>query len=267
VPSQDLGDLGPKEGAPAIYNWKWYHSTPRLALWVLLVLAIVLVKANRNARALLILVPLLVVNLLWLGLRKVVGFPSSSIAAFDQLIVSLTLSITVLWLLAHKLDKGNRFVTFLLAFGVMAALGLLAAVSYSGLEFTKETVMLAILFAVLAVAMLVPFALAGWSCRRRYTGVVFMLWLLVWTVAAGVATVLAYVAIVVIVATISGFSPHFSISMLAPVLVTGVVVGLCLYVIDVPYMLLVLCTPFFRERFYACLWRNNKNIGKSPKNM
>jgi MFS family permease len=239
VPSQDLGDLGPKEGAPAIYHWRWYHSAPRVALWVLLILAIVLVKANRNARALLILVPLFVVNLLWLGLRKVVGFPSTSIVVFDQLIVSLTLSITLLWLLAHKLDKVNRFITFLLAVGVMAALGLLAAVSYGGLELTEETVLLAILFAVFAVAMLVAFALAGWSCRKRYSPVGFMLWLLVWTVAAGVVAMFSYVAIAVVVSTMSGSSSGPTISMLLEVLLVGAVFGLCLYVIDLPYMLLV----------------------------
>lgn len=272
VASADIGSLGTKEGAAVVYNWKWYHSAPRLALWVLLILAIVLVKANRNAHALLILVPLFVVNLLWLCLRKVVGFPSSSIAVFDQLIVSLTLSITVVWLVAHKIGRGNRFATFIRAFAVMALLGLVGAVSYAGLEFTKETVLIAILLAVVAVALLVPFALAGWSCRRRYSAVGFMLWLLVWTVAAGIVAMLAYVGIVVIVSTMSGFSPSgFSpasaILMLLQVVVVGVVLGFCLYVIDVPYMLLVLCTPFFRERFYACLRLRNKNIEKGPENM
>jgi hypothetical protein len=243
---------------PAIYDWNWYHTAPRLALWVLPILAIVLVKANRNARALLILVPLLIVNLLWLALRKVVGFPSTSIDVFDQLIASLTLSIAVLWLLAHKLDKGNRFVTFLLAVGMMAALGLLAAVSYSGVELAGETLWVAVFFAVFAVVVLVAFALAGWSCRRRYSAVRFMLWLLVWTVAAGIVAMLSYVGIVVAVSTLSGFSPSglspvSAILMLLQIGVMGAVFGLCLYVIDLPYMLLVLCTPFFRERFYACL--------------
>ena len=224
---------------------------------MLLVLAIVLVKANRNAHALLILVPLLVVNFLWWGLRKVAGSPSPSIAVFDQLIVSLTLSITLLWLLAHKIGRGNRFVTFILAFAVMALLTSLGAVSYGGFTLTEETVLLAILSAVFGVAMLVAFALAGWSCRKRYTRVVFMLWLLFWTVAAGVVAMFSYVAIVGVVSTMSGFSQGLTISVLLEVLLVGAVFGLCLYVIDVPYMLLVLCTPFFGERFYACLRRKS----------
>ena len=33
----------------------------------------------------------------------------------------------------------------------------------------------------------------------------------------------------------------------------GLVTGLLLYAINLPFMILAFCSPFFRERFYACL--------------
>ncbi|MEK7996264.1 MAG: hypothetical protein AAB403_20885, partial [Planctomycetota bacterium] len=35
--------------------------------------------------------------------------------------------------------------------------------------------------------------------------------------------------------------------------VFGLVLAACVYVINLPYMILALGSPFFRERFYACL--------------
>jgi uncharacterized membrane protein len=170
VPSQDLGNLGPRDDAAVIYNWKWYYSIPSLALWAVLVLAIVLVKANRNPPALLILVPLLIVNLLWSIFKKAVGFPSAQVEMFNMLFYSLTVGIAILWLLAHKLGNHSRFVTFLLSFAIMAVVGLTGAISYSRLEFSQQTVGALKLLAILVFAMLLAFVLTGWWCRKHYSG-------------------------------------------------------------------------------------------------
>ena len=109
-------------------------------LWAVLVLAIVLVKANRNPQALLVLVPLLIINLLWSIFKKAMSFPSAQVEMFNMLFYSLTVGIAILWLLAHKLGNRSRFVTFLLAFTIMAVVGLAGAISYGGLEFSQQTV-------------------------------------------------------------------------------------------------------------------------------
>lgn len=76
--SGDIGELGINEGTAAVCNWKWYHSVPSLALWVVLAIAIVLVRDNRDPRILLIFIPILVVNLLWSWFQGVLGAPPSS---------------------------------------------------------------------------------------------------------------------------------------------------------------------------------------------
>ena len=249
VPSADIGDLGPKQGTAVVYNWKWYYSTPTLALWLVLVLAIVLVKANRNPHALLILVPLLIVNLLWLVFKKTLGFSSADAEMFGMVFNSLVVSITVLWLFAHKFGNRNRFVTFLLAFALMAVLILVGAISYYGLEFSQQAGGAVILLAILALAMLLGFVLAGWQCRNRYSGLRFVLYLAFWTVVTCLVIALVTYSTVFIIQQVP--VPISTVLLVIPLV--GLVLGACLYVIVFPYMILALRSAFFRERFYACL--------------
>jgi MFS family permease len=249
IVSADIGELGPKDSDATVYEWKWYYSAPALAIWAVLVAAIVLVKANRNPNALLILVPLLIVNWLWLILKKMLGFRSADAEMFNMLFYSLTVGVAVLWLLAHKLGNRSRFVTFLLALTIMAVVGFTGVISYSGLEFSRQTVGALMLLAILVFAMLLGFVLTGWCCRKRYRPVSFMLWLAVWTVAANLVDMLVVSSIVFIVQRVS-----VSISeVLIVVLVSGSVLGALLYMVVFPYMILALRSSFYRQRFYACL--------------
>jgi MFS family permease len=258
VPCQDLGDLGPKEGSAVVYNWKWYHSAPRLALWVPLILAIVLLKANRNPRVLLLLLPLLIVHLLWLGFTKLLPLPSSPRCVFDQVFTCFAAGLTMLWLLAYQVGNRNHFVTFLSALVIMLMISLLGAVSYST-GWSEEATAILVLLSMLAMALLLGFALAGWRCRKQCSPVHFMLWLAVCTLAVGAGGTLVFA---LIMGLIIGDLPP-----LLAVLIVGLVCGLCVYAIELPYMILAFYSSFFRERFYACLRLKNKNIEKGPENM
>ncbi len=249
IASQDIGELGPKEGTAVLYNWKWYYSIPALALWVVLLGAIVLVKANRNPRALLIVLPLLVANLLWLGFVRLLNFPSVARVQYDPLFVSYTVGIAVLWLLAHKLGNRNRFVTFLLALIIMIVVGFVGLTSYSMGEFSNETTLFLAFLAVLALAVLVGFVLAARLCQKHFNALRFMLWLALWTVINSVAAMLTFMVIMFLVQS----RPNNMIPILLQILIFGLVAGLLLYVINLPFMILALSSSFFRERFYACL--------------
>jgi hypothetical protein len=218
-------------------------------LWAVLLLSIILDKANRNPHALLVLVPLLIVNLLWSIFKKAMGFPSAQAEMFNMLFYSLTVGIAILWLLAHKLGNRSRFVTFLLAFTIMAFVSLTGAISYGGLELSQQTVEVLLLLAILVFAMLLGFVLTGWWCRKRYRPVSFMLWLAVWTVAANLVSMLVFYSIVFVARRVS--VPISTVLILA--LIAGSVLGAFLYVVVFPYMILALRSSFYRQRFYACL--------------
>jgi hypothetical protein len=215
----------------------------------MLIAAAVAVKANRNPNALLILVPLLIVNLLWSIFKKAMSFPSAQVEMFNMLFYSLTVGIAILWLLAHKLGNRNRFVTFLLALAIMAVVGLAGAISYGGLEFSQQTVGALMLLAILVFAILLGFVLTGWWCRKRYRPASFILWLAVWTVAANLAIILVVSSIVFIVQRVS-----VSIStVLFIVPLQGLILGAFLYAVVLPFMILALRSSFYRRRFLACL--------------
>jgi hypothetical protein len=245
--------LGEKESEPAVYNWKWRYSAPSLAIWAVLVVAIVLVKPNRNAQALLVLVPLLVVNVAWSFLRRVIGFPSSSVAALDGIIISLTVGLAVLWLLSHWLGNRNRFLVALLALVIIGLVGIAGAVSYPSQESSLQTVASLLVAGLSALILVLGFVLAGWWCRKRYSSWRFALWLGVWTTVAGVGVFLVLLAGMLMVWCISGVSPDDLHTVVGIVLLTGLIFGGCTYVVVLPFMILAIWSRFFRQRFYACL--------------
>jgi len=227
-----------------IYEWKWYYGVPALAPWAVLILAILLVRANRQPRVLLLLIPLLIVHLLWLLFMKLMQVPSSARFIFDQIFTCFVVGFTLLWLLTYQLGNRNRFVSFLLALLIMLVIGLLGTVSYT-MAFSDETMQMLVFLSMLAVALLLGFALAGWRCREHYSPVRFMLWLAAYTVGVGAGVMLIFAFVM---ALLMGDIPP-----LLQVLIVGLVCGLCVYALELPYMILAFCSSFFRERFYACL--------------
>ncbi len=177
------------------------------------------------------------------------GFRSADTEMFSMVFNSLVVGITILWLFAHKLGNRNRFVTFLLAFAVMAVFILVGAISYCGLEFSQQTGVAVILLAMLALTMLLGFVLASWQCRNRYSGLRFVLYLALWTVAVCLASTLVLYSVTFIIQQV----PVPISTVLLVALIAGLGFGAFLYVIVFPFMILALWSSFFRERFYACL--------------
>ena len=250
VSSSDIGDLGLSQGLVVVYKWRWYHSIPSLTLWLVLAAALILIKANRTPRVLLILVPLLIVNVLWFLLTQIMDFNSSAgVEMFNMMFNSLVAGVTFLWLFAPKLGRFNPWIAFFLAFALIAVLFLVGIVSYLGLDFSQDAVVALAMLAVLTLAMLLGFVLAGRCCRKRYGPVRFMLWLAVWMVVVCLASMLVFYAIVFIIQQ----APIPISTILFVAAIVGLVLGVCLYVINLPYMILALWNSFFRERFHACL--------------
>ncbi len=243
----DLGDLGSKESDPVTYTWNFIDNLSGLVVWVALVGAFVLFRANRSGKALLILVPLFVVNILWIVIKKVTGMPSSEAGMFDVLFHSFAIGMATVWLVSHKFAGLNRFVIFLLAVSAMTATYALSILSYSGFEFTEETMTLAVFFFIVMAAALLAFVLAGWRCRKNYSALRFMLWLSLWCLVLCLIPMVVYalIAYIIIAATMSQ-------SLIIQILRVGLITGGILYLLLLPYMILVLNSDLFRQRFYGC---------------
>ena len=240
--------MGTKEGATVTYNWRWYYNIPSVILWVILLGAIILTKANRNPRALLIILPLLIVNILWLGFVRLLNVPPSVKMQFDSLFNSFVTGIALLWLLAHKLGNRNRFITFLLALIIMIVISIIGQATYG--EFSEQTIIFLSFIISLSLAVLISFVLTGWRCRAKYNGLRFLLWLALWSIIASLASMMIFMVLAYIVQR-----PGIDIlrAIFFQALITGLVTGLFSYAINLPFMILAFCSPFYRERFFACL--------------
>lgn len=258
VPSADIGELGPKEGTAVVYNWRWYYSAPGLLLWLVLILVLVLPKSNHDRRVLLILVPLVFVNLLWLLFKKVSGMSSSDAQQFDILFQSMAIGIAVLWLIVHKFGGSNGFVRFCLSLGILAVVAGLGTLSYCT-GFSGETAICLVLLVFMSIVLLLALAVAGSLCKRQYLPVRYMLWLGLCTLFGSVAAMLGFF----IVGTLFIFPGQAKLaSVIFEVAGVGLALGVCLYVLNLPYMILAFYSPFFRERFYMCL--RLKSIPTTP---
>jgi hypothetical protein len=223
---------------------------PSLALWLTLAAAMIVIKINRTPRILLILVPLLIVSVLWFLITKMMNFRSyADIETFNMMFNSLVAGITFLWLFAPKLGRFNPWIAFFLSFALTITLFLVGIVSYHGFGFSRDTAVTLPLLAVLAFAMLLGFILAGLRCRKHYGPVQFMLWLAIWVVVICIVSMIMFYVIAFMIEP----APIPISTILIVAVTVGSVLGICLYVINLPYMILVLSSSFFRERFYACL--------------
>ncbi len=247
VPSAALGKAGPEQGEPVYFNWKWSYSAPGLAIWVALILAMAAPKANRHPRMLLILIPLVIVNLPLLALKMVSG-PSSVAPEYDTVFHSITVGLAVLWLLMHKFSRLGGFVWFVMSYGLLLAVSCLGILSYST-EASQEAIILLTVSAILSMMVLGPLAVARRLCRGMYHPLRFMQRLAVWTVVCALLTMYAYV----IVMTLSSAKSVPDIMTMVMLSFAGLILGLCLYALHVPFMILGFKSSFFRERFKTYL--------------
>lgn len=217
-----------------------------LGLWIVLALAILLFRENRYPRVLLIFIPIFLIRLLWSWFQPVLGAPSDVLEVFRALIDALAVGMAVLWLLAYKLGNRNRFISFLLALIVLVGITVVAVVSYQvWASFINNGL---VIFQSLGIAtMLLIFVLAGRHCRKRYGPWRFMLWLALWTMVISLLAIIAYF----LIAEVRSDPVEELIRQMPQVLLVGLIFAICIYLLNLPFMILAFATPFFRERFYA----------------
>jgi hypothetical protein len=242
VALSDLGGLGAKEGSPVAYEWLMPSVAPVLLPW-LMILALLVMKPNRNAAAWWV----------WLPLGCVMAFihsppinlPSSA-NFFLDVFAALAFGLAAVWLLLFKLRQAHRFVTFLsvlLALAVFSALAFVVRMDWSGLS--VELLPICIMLAIAGLATAAALSLAGWICRKRYSQIGVYLWtlvsiLVIWLLIASPFILIALAS--------SGGGLELN-DMLLPVLS----VALGNFATVLPFLILSSASPFYRERLKALL--------------
>jgi hypothetical protein len=248
VPSSNLGDLGPQQGQAEIFNWKWYYSATGSVIWLALILAIFVPKSNRKLCVLRIFIPLGVVLLLWSFYKWFIDMTSSEAKQWDLLLQSFVISLVILWLLAKQFDTFSGFVRCFLAIGVFAVVTVLDIIS-NYLGFFRESIILVVFLISSGLILLFAMIAASKLCKGLYLPKRFMLWLVLFMPVCGI---IAMIGCVIVSMIIMHSVPPLKV-LLSQVPIIGLCFGLLIYVVNLPFMILMFGDPFFRERFCACL--------------
>lgn len=233
------------------YEWKWYYSAPGFAIWIMLILALALPRANHDRSVLLILVPVAIVSLLWSAFSRLAGMSSASVLQFGVVVHSMVVGTGALWLIGGYFKGFPGVVRFLLSFGTVVLVAASGILSYSA-EFSNETALFLVFFIFLTGTWLTAIVLTRVICRRSHGSTRLMLWLALWTILLSMITTLAFRIAGEFVMSSSPSMPRTS-ELLSMIFIVGPILGLGLYVLNLPFMILGFVNPFFRERLRDCL--------------
>lgn len=237
------------QSKPLVVVWRWYYHFPTLLLWPLVGLPLVLLKRNRTPQAWLILLPLVLVAVVWRMPLRLVFAPADVEQVFGIVIASLSAGWAVVWLLGDWIRDFAGPVRFALVWGILMAAGALCYVGHFGIAAADELGGLAVMDGVCGLSLAAAMGLSAACCGRAYRPRAFMAWLALWNVLA-VAAPVAF--LVPVTAVFEGSGPSFPefVAIVAGSSVLGVIV----YVVNLPFMILAFKSPFYRERFRS-LWR------------
>jgi hypothetical protein len=249
-PSADLGDLAPNEGEPTVVEWHWYYHLPSFAGWAFILALLVLLKENRNIQAWTMLIPyFLLGEIVGYWLEHGLSAQPFSVYAFRWILTVWT----VLWIMSPRLTRPRAWVTFLrtlggvVLFGAVAIFGLILE---DGGDFThlfagQMLLGIVIVYGLLTFSLLFALGMSKLCCRRKYRPVRFWLWFGFWLIfgMALFASVLQYVSM-------PGDLPSNTLLiLLMRAFFVASIVASIIYILNIPFMIVLLRCPLYRERF------------------
>ena len=258
VPFQDLGQLGPRDGKAVVFPWRWYYNVPSLPLWGILLLLLLVPKANRRREAWLILIPLVLVLLVCRMLATLFSLPDGATDTIGFFVLSVAMAWTMVWLLGGWLGTRYRIATFIVVMAVMMAIGLVSY--YCHYQDSGSLVPSMIGYAVIAASLPLAMLLASFCCRRKFSPLRFRLWLPLWMLVAVMGVAAVYLAILM-----AFIHPGILavVSMIVGIGIGSLVYAGVLYLLNLPFQELAFRCPFYRARFEE-LFRIEKRPKSSP---
>ncbi len=231
----------PPPPPPAVYVAG--RAVFRTVLPFLLLLPLFLFPANRAAKAWWLGLPVGVAALIGITL---ICLTVNAEVSLQQVVVALVTGLGAVWLLAPRLRSRYRIAMFFKTLFLLAGFSGLAfgmtqlAGSGGWIEFWPY---LASMLGCASLAVTLALTLAGFSVRRRFGRVRFLLWLAVWIL-------LAWTAIMTPIFIITSWdsTPDWNQLIIAIPITSGITLALLL-----PLVLLAFFQPFYRTRLLELL--------------
>jgi len=236
------------------FSWRWYDHVPNLALWGLLVALLVVAKFNHHVQAWLILLPVLAVSLGWSLLSRLLFLTPDTAESFGGFLVALAASWAAVWLLAPWLARRHVVTALMLALAAMWGAGGVYYFRVYGLGAADEFLPLAVFHAAGALSLLAATVLGAYFCRSEYQPRRFMAWLLLWMLLVPVLSI-PVVTLGLAFFWAGGLMEFVGILVMVIIgsLVGGGVLGVALYLLNLPFLALAIRNPFFAARFQSVL--------------
>ncbi len=160
--------------------------------------------------------------------------------------MSAAMAWTAVWLLGHWLGGRYSIVRFFSILAVMVGVGALGLFcAGEGDDGSMPLVIFATYYGVVVVGLVAGMMLAGRFCRKRFSGLRFGSWLLLWievvTVALPMLIFLGYVAIS------QDPWPRAAGGLIAIPVMMAMLAGI-VYAFNLPFLIVGTCSTFYRRR-------------------
>ena len=256
---QDIGPAGPREGKPVAYHWPVYIHAARLII-PLILLALLLRKPNRRLSAWWALLPTLAlpVAALWVAKKMVEEMGETVIEGvtgfLGDSITLILFAMAFLWLMADRLGNQPRPKAFAGVMGMLALAGGIGLLGVSALGFDAMLILKAFVYAVFVAVFLAVMALTAFESRKRYTPPRFLIRFFI-ILVVGISAVGTLLSMLLM--TLAGFVTGDGLDMeylseiVAGQMMGSAFIGLVLFLLLLPFLILALWCPTYRQRFYA----------------
>lgn len=259
MPGQQTGSGGTYEGTPIPYYWNPVWNLLWFGPWLAL-LVVLCLKPNRQAGAWTVLAPFLVLQgLIVLAYWALVHFGAGAspnggfLFALADAVSLLVSAMAILWALSFALQTMPRVAAFFMAVLITAVSAVVGSLCLTGMS-PAAAIGIVFLCALGVGALLVGLVIAGFCCRKRYTAPRFASWLLLWLVAMLALPTLPLVMLSALFMFIAMQEAEAVVPILAGGTLTVLGLGVMLYVMVIPFVLLAFRTTCYRDRFY-CVFR------------
>ncbi len=245
VPSDEIGPFGRREGAPTIFEWRWYYHLPSLAFWGVVLVPLVFRKANRSPAAWAVLFPVALAMVVFQIVAMLFAFTTRNTEYLGTMVTGLACGWAIVWLLADWLARRHWLVSIVVALVVVMAAGLLLCACNYGVTDGGEVVGVLLFYGAASFSLLLSMALCGRVRRKPYLSASFPVWLLPWTVVS------LCLGFILLLTGLTLCQPHtrFSPDFLLQLMIVSAVGGLALYSLNLPFVLLAFFSPLYRRRF------------------
>jgi hypothetical protein len=243
VASQEISGFGTIISRPLFFHWRWYYNFPILPVCGMIVLLLVAPKSNRCSRAWALLIPLGFILILWRLATSM--FPMTPVIAqiLGFLLMTIALAWCSVWLVGHWLSSRRRILTFLLLCAVMMVMELFSY--FCHFSDARILARLSIYYGLSVLSLLLPMMLTPYFCPKKSTPLRFIVaWML--GVCIMIMGLIFCVSALTAIAQ-SDFTCMWKI--LTRLLVPGAIFAGMIYLVNLPFLILVRQNSFYRQRF------------------